>query len=311
MCWDSTRQHPPRDFTMGSNTVNTIVTDNMKTNNDANQLEKSHKNVRFTAILLAGSRSTNDSVASIFGKTYKALVPLVGRPMIAYALDALKRSSFINDIIIVFDGKDELLNENNDLKAALSDDRISIIGPASSICASVKKAIDQPTSKWPFLVTTADHALLKPEIVDKFCDQVSKIDGLSVGFVEKQSIVAMHPSSKRTYLPFKNASLSGANLFGFTDKEAVNVLDFWVAFESKRKTPWRLFQAFGFINLIGLMLRRFDVKSAFRRASMVLNVNAHAVILEDAEAAIDVDTPKDYMQVTSILEMRQQESQTS
>lgn len=266
-------------------------------NNDKTQ-------VKFTGILLAGSRSTNDSVASLFGKTYKALVPMAGRPMISYALTALKQSPYIGDIIIVFDGKDALLNEDADLKRELSDKRISIIGPSNSICASIKKAIDQPDSSWPFLVTTADHALLKADIVDKFCMQASTIDGLCAGFVEKQSIIAVHPTSKRTYLPFKSAELSGANLFAFTGKEAVKVLDFWVAFESKRKTPWRLFQAFGFINLAGLMMRRFDVKTAFKRASKVLGVNTQAIILPDAEAAIDVDTPKDYVQVTKILEDR-------
>ena len=260
--------------------------------------------VKYTAVLLAGARKANDPVAAIFGKTYKALVPLVGKPMISYALRALKEAKTIGKIVIVFDGEEDLLNESEHLKAELQSDEIIIISPAESICASIKKALLETNSEWPFLVTTADHALLQAHIVEQFCKDASFNQGMSVGFVEKTCIEEVHPTSKRTYIPFKDTKLSGANLFAFMSKDVINIFDFWVAFENKRKTPWRLFQAFGFINLIGLMLRQFDVKNAFRRASKMLGVTAHAVTIPHAEAAIDVDSPQDYMQVTKILEER-------
>lgn len=262
------------------------------------------KSMQFTAVLLAGARKPNDPVAAIFGKTYKALVPLVGRPMISYALEALKKAESIGKIIIVFDGQENLLNESELLKTELQNGDIEIISPAESICASIKKVLFETNSEWPFLVTTADHALLQAHIVDQFCKDASLHEGMSVGFVEKKCIEEVHPTSKRTYIPFKDTKLSGANLFSFMTKDVGDLLDFWVAFESKRKTPWRLFQAFGFFNLVSLMLRQYDVKSAFERASKRLGVSAHAITIPHAEAAIDVDSPQDYMQVTKILEER-------
>lgn len=259
----------------------------------------------FTAIILAGARNENCPVASPFGMKYKALVPLLDRPMIAYALDALRASPMIKDIIIVFDGEDALYNANAALTKELEDGNVRVVSTASSICNSIIKTIEETGQTWPYLVTTADHALLTSDVVDHFCEAVRDIEGMCAAFVSQKNIEAMHPNSKRTYLPFKDAKLSGANLFSFNNQDSVKVLDFWRTVENERKSPWKLFKAFGFFNLVGLMLRRFDVKTAFERASKVLGVRAVAIQLPFAEAAIDVDKQSDYEQVAKILEDRQ------
>ncbi len=260
---------------------------------------------KFTAIILAGKRSGNDPVASIFGLEYKALVPLVGRPMIAYAVDALRASKSIGDIHVVFDGEDALFGSCGKLKEELDAANVKVVATAKSICESIIKAIDETGRQFPYLVTTADHALLLPEVVDYFCERAEPLSGLGAGFVEEQYIKAMHPESKRTYLPFRDTKLSGANLFAFMSPDSVKVLEFWKNVENERKRPWKLFKAFGLINMVGLMLRQLSVKGAFRRASTVLGVETVALRLPYAEAAIDVDSPRDYMQVTKILEDRE------
>lgn len=279
-----------------------LASDMQKSSADAAQVLGS--GTKFTAIILAGKRSGNDPVASIFGLEYKALVPLVGRPMIAYAVDALRASSSVGDIHVVFDGEDELFASCGNLKKELDAANVKVVATAKSICESIIKAIEETGSQFPYLVTTADHALLIPEVVDYFCQEAETLRGMGVGFVEEKYIKAMHPESKRTYLPFRDTKLSGANLFAFMSPDSVKVLEFWKNVENERKRPWKLFKAFGFINLVGLMLRQLTVKGAFKRASKVLDVEAVAVRLPYAEAAIDVDSPRDYMQVTKILEDR-------
>ena len=259
---------------------------------------------RYTAILLAGKRSGNDPVASIFGLEYKALVPLVGRPMIAYALDALRAAKSIGDIHVVFDGEEELFNSSSKLKAELDAANVKVVATAKSICESIIGAIDKTGANFPYLVTTADHALLIPEVVDYFCERAENLKGLGAGFVEERYIKAMHPDSKRTYLPFRDTNLSGANLFAFNSKESTRILEFWKSVENERKRPWKLAKAFGIWNMVGLMLRSFTVDSAFKRASKALGAETVAIKLPFAEAAIDVDSPRDYMQVTKILQAR-------
>ncbi|MFC4347622.1 NTP transferase domain-containing protein [Kordiimonas lipolytica] len=257
----------------------------------------------FAAVVLAGARCSNDPVASIFGGQYKALVPICGKPMVERVIDALASSNSVKRVVVVFDDAEVLhkscpnIGENYNIP-------VEVIPCRESICRSVAGALESTGDEWPFLVTTADHALLTPAMVDRFCSEALNGGSLSVGFVEKKHLDAEHPGSKRTYLPFRETQLSGANLFAFTNKGALPVLDFWRQIEMKRKKPWQLFKAFGYRNLLGLLFKRYTVDEAFARASTVLGVEASAVRLPFAEAAIDVDTPKDYHQVTQILQDR-------
>jgi GTP:adenosylcobinamide-phosphate guanylyltransferase len=258
----------------------------------------------YTAVVLAGSRSSHDPVASLFGGHYKALVPVVGRPMVARVVQSLMESATIDSIAIVFDDENALTEACPEFLSEPYSSKISVHPCGKTICGSVERVIDATGSQWPYLITTADHALLTPEMVDDF-GEMARIDSdVAIGMVEKKHIVAMHPSSKRTYLPFRDTKLSGANLFAFTGPSAVKAIRFWKKIEQERKKPWKLFAAFGVTNLIGLSLKLFTVEKAFAKASKKLGAKAKAVLLPYAEAAIDVDKPKDYTQVTEILEQR-------
>ena len=259
----------------------------------------------FTAIVLAGTRRADDPVAAIIGGQYKALVPICGEVMVSRVVKALAFSGAVKRIVVVFDEPELLFAACPTLQDEVGDVAIEVLPCADTICCSVDAAIKGANAEWPYLVTTADHALLTPEMVDRFCDDARRERGLAVGFVERTFLEAAHPGSKRTYLPFKETQLSGANLFAFLSEEALPVLQFWRAIEQKRKKPWQLFKAFGYRNLFGLLFKRFTVDQAFDRASRVLGVDARAVRLPFAEAAIDVDTALDYEQVSEILRGRE------
>jgi|GEM_PF-91764 len=275
----------------------------VKTNTTYQSSEVPAVEREFTAVVLAGTRCTTDPVAAIFGGQYKALVPICGKPMVQRVVDSLVQSSAVKRVVIVFDDAAKLKETCPSIQTAY-DVPVEVIPCRDSICGSVGGALESAGGEWPFLVTTADHALLTPAMVDRFCAEAIEGGSLSVGFVEKKYLDAAHPSSKRTYLPFRETQLSGANLFAFTNEGAVPVLDFWRQIEMKRKKPWQLFKAFGYRNLLGLLFKRYTVDEAFERASAVLGVEARAVRLPFAEAAIDVDTPRDYHQVTQILKDR-------
>ncbi|PCI64505.1 MAG: MobA-like NTP transferase domain containing protein [Kordiimonadales bacterium] len=260
----------------------------------------------FTAIVLAGSRSTNDPVASVFGARYKALVPICGKPMIERVVEALIGSSSVKRIVIVFECEKSLYASCPDFKTLAEQIDISVVACRDSICRSVSGAMEASGAEWPYLVTTADHALLTPQIVNEFCDNARGQSDMAIGLVEKKYLDEKHPNSKRTYLPFRETKLSGANLFAFMSPKTVKAIEFWGSIEQQRKKPWRLFAQFGFLNLVNLLLKRLTVDQAFEKASERLGLTVRAIRLPFAEAAIDVDSPKDFAQVTEILKNRAQ-----
>ncbi|WP_255938852.1 nucleotidyltransferase family protein [Kordiimonas sp. SCSIO 12610] len=261
-------------------------------------------NADFTAIVLAGCRPGCDPVAQAFGEKYKALVPMVGQPMICHVVSTLDSSDFIKKIIVVFECETTLLDTCPEFEELPGGTDMQIVSCGKSISASVIAAIQASGENWPYLVTTADHPLLTKEMVDHFCTDAKASKGVSVGMVTRTELEASYPESSRTYLAFRDAELSGANLFAFVSDAAKNAIDFWEHIEQQRKKPWKLFKAFGYKNLFGLLMKRFTVDQAFERASEVLGVDTTVVRLPFAEAAIDVDKPLDHDQVAEILQCR-------
>jgi len=261
-------------------------------------------NGAFTAVILAGSRNIHDTVASLFGGHFKALVSIHSKPMLLHPLEALMGSKFIKRIVIIFDDEDLLYETCPELEGLSKHIDISVVSCRPTICGSVIQALEATECTWPYLLTTTDHALLTSEMVDYFCEHALVDSDLAVGLVERTVIEASHPTSKRTYLSFKDTALSGANLFAFMGEEAMNGIRLWKSIEQERKKPWKLFAAFGLVSFFGFLTKRFTVAEAFGRASKRIGARARAIKLPFAEAAIDVDSPKDYAQVSGILEAR-------
>ena len=144
------------------------------------------------------------------------------------------------------------------------------------------------------LVTTADHALLRPEIVERFlADAEQSGADLALGLVSERLLRASFPESKRTYIPFRDDGYSGANLFFFRTPQARAAAAFWVRAERFRKRPWRLVSSFGAVSLVLFLLRRLDLAAAMERASRAIGARIAAIPLGFAEAAIDVDKAAD------------------
>ena len=258
----------------------------------------------FTAVILAGSRNIHDKVASLFGAHFKALVSIQGKPMVLHPLGALMASRAVKRIVIIFDDEDQLYQQCPELKVLAKQIDITVVPCRPTICGSVIQSLEATDCTWPYLLTTADHALLTAEMVDHFCNHALDQTDLAVGLVERAVIEKSHPTTKRTYLAFRDNQLSGANLFAFMGEEAMNGIRLWKSIEQERKKPWKLFAAFGLVSFFGFLTKRFTVVEAFERASKRVGATARAVKLPFAEAAIDVDSPKDYAHVSSILEAR-------
>jgi hypothetical protein len=155
----------------------------------------------------------------------------------------------------------------------------------------------------PVLLTTADHALLRPEMVDHFCRQAAHSDcDLVVGLARYDEVMAAHPGVRRTGLRFSDDRYCGCNLFAFLSPDARRVAQFWRRLEQDRKRPWRLIRALGWVNLLRWQLGRLSLDQALGLLSQRLDLRLGHVLLPFADAAVDVDTPADWEYVRKRLE---------
>jgi GTP:adenosylcobinamide-phosphate guanylyltransferase len=117
-----------------------------------------------TAVLLAGSRPGSDPLAAAFGTDLKALVPVGGKPMVRWPVEALLASNRFSEIRV-------LAQEPERIGEALpANPKLRIEKSAASIAATLEQLCFDNSIQWPLFVTTADHVLLDAGMIDEFCD---------------------------------------------------------------------------------------------------------------------------------------------
>ncbi len=258
----------------------------------------------FNALVLAGRRGSENPFAEVQANTHRALLDVVGVPMLVRVVRALRAAKSVDRIAVSIDdpGAFAAIPELRELELR---GEIACHASLPSPSRSVHDALKHHRLGDRVFVTTADHALLTPEIIDHFAACADRSDAdLAVGVVAESVLRAAYPSTTRTYLRFRDGGYSGANLFAFRSQQAHRAAEFWVKAESFRKQPWKLARAFGPMTLLLFALRRLSFEAALERASRAIGCRIRAVLLPFAEAAIDVDRPSDLALAAEILSAR-------
>lgn len=258
------------------------------------------------AVVLAGTRGEGDPLAAAEGVRHRALLPVAGVPMLLRVVRALRAAPGVGHVQISIDDP-AALEDVAELSEAARKGWLSVRRSLESPSRSVLDCLEA-AGAGPVLVTTADHALLTPEMVGCFlaAGEAARVD-VCVGLVARSVLEARFPESTRTWLRFRDDDYSGANLFLFGTPEARRAAEFWRRAESFRKRPWRLVSAFGPVALVLFLLRRLELDAALARASRAIGAKIAAVRMPMAEAAIDVDRPSDLALVEELLAPAQSE----
>ena len=258
----------------------------------------------FTGLVLAGRRGPDDPLAQSVGASHRALIEIAGAPMLLRVVTALRASQSVGRIIVSID-EPQALRGAPEIDALLAEGELEVHTSLSSPSRSVSGVLQSLEAGEKLLVTTADHALLTPQMVDHFAaaSEESGAD-VAVALVAASLLRSQFPESTRTYLSMRDDGYTGANLFAFRSAEAPRAAAFWVRAERFRKRPWRLVSVFGPMALLLFAARRLDLAAAFERVSAGIGVRVAPVRMPFAEAAIDVDRPSDLALTTKILAQR-------
>lgn len=248
----------------------------------------------WTALLLAGSRPGVDAFAAANGVASKPLIPVAGEAMVRRPLRALLETPCIERI--------RVLTQNPATIEAIieADSRVTVEASGATIAATIDAILNDPATRFPLLVTTADHALLTPAMVAQFIAGAGKAD-LAISLVERRNLAARLPQSRRTWIGFRGGSYSGANLFAFGSRDAKRVVALWRDVEQDRKRGWRMLFAFGPALLLGAGLRLRTVDQSLCAIGRRLDLDLRCILMSDPLAAVDVDKPSDLVLVEAIL----------
>jgi CTP:molybdopterin cytidylyltransferase MocA len=256
----------------------------------------------FNAIVLAGDRGADDPLLRGSGVHCKAMLEIDGEPMVLRVLRTLAQSPHIQKRYLSGPQR-ECLDQNATLGQLVASQAVEWIEPQGTPSTSAHHALAAVDAERPTLITTADHPLLTPEIIDRFCvDSRARDADVTVGLCRYDIIKAGFPGIKKTILKFSNGDYCGCNLFAFMTPGAHRLADEWRKVESQRKNPLRVIRLLGWVAVLRYLSGALSLQAALERLSRRLKLRIRAVELPFAEAAVDVDSMADRLIVQERLE---------
>jgi CTP:molybdopterin cytidylyltransferase MocA len=255
------------------------------------------------ALILAGSRGPDDPMAKAAGVSHKALLPVAGVPMLLRVVEALRATAGIERIYVCIEDA-RVIFQVPALEALHRARLLEAVPAADSPAASVAAALGRIDLARPLLVTTGDHPLLTPAILQRFLDSAPTDCDLAVALAPSDVVAAAYPGAIRTFYRLGRRRFSGCNLFLVRSPNVARVADFWRRMEIHRKRPLRLIWQIGPLALVRVVLGMMNAEQAFAYLSRKAGATIRHVELPVADAAVDVDKPADLELVERIFASR-------
>ncbi len=257
---------------------------------------------RLSAIILAGDRTKEDSLINHTNAGCKALIDIDGEPMVRRVIAALKNSQVVDKILLSGPQADELASDGQ-LAEWVAADEIVWQAPLATPSTSAYSALQSLPQDEAVLLTTADHPLLTPEIVDAFGRQSLADDvDVTVGLAPHALVQEAYPDMKKTVLRFSDGEFCGCNLFAFLTPEGRRLANYWRKIEQQRKKPLIVIGLLGWWAVLRYRFGMLSLEEALAKLSKRLGLRLRVVILPYANAAVDVDSISDLVMVRGSFE---------
>lgn len=238
---------------------------------------------QINAIVLAGD---NKKGFVQQGVDNKALLPINGKPMVEYVVDALRGSPFIGRISVT--GPVSVLKEH------LADKADYYMEGRESLFENIKLGMEPFINDNAVLIVTSDIPLITSEMVSDFIQRCIRQGGdFCYPIVEKQLNEERFPGVERTYVRLKEGTYTGGNIMYLNPAIVDRCEEFARKLIEFRKQPWKTSRLLGFRFLVGLLLGVIPISKVEKRFCELLGIQASAIIMPYPEIGNDVDKPSD------------------
>ena len=265
----------------------------------------------FTSVILAGERAERDALRDHTGVACKALLDIDGTSMIRRVINALEAADSVS-MIRLSGPAEACVDADAELSGLIAQGRADWFAPGASPSTSAYDMLGRAPRDQPVLVTTADHPLLSPEIVDRFCtDSAATGCDVVVGLAPYDLVRATFPDLKKTVLRFRDGQYCGCNLFAFLTEDGRRMADFWRQVERERKKPLVVIGLLGVWAVLRYRMGWLTLQGALTLLSRKVGLRVGAVILPYAHASVDVDSVEDYLHLQRYAKMARAPHPTS
>ena len=247
-----------------------------------------HPDPDIPALVLAGrSLSQDDLLAEHAQGRPKALIPLAGRPMVAYVIDALARSRYVPRVTVV--GLDGLPGESFPVPVDLLPDAHDLLTNAET---GLRHAATACPGARGVLVSSSDVPLVTAAMVDSLVETFLHTDhDLYYCAIERSVMETRFPGSRRSYVHLREGDFAGGDISMLHPTLIMQNRELWRRLSEARKSAIQQARLIGLRTALLLLTHRLSLAGAERRVSKALHIRGRVFPCPFAEVGMDVDKP--------------------
>lgn len=240
------------------------------------------------AILLAGGGANpEDPLYAISAGKPKALVPIAGKPLAQWVVDALAASRTVGRLFVV--GLDAGSGLSLPAGTRFVPDSGTLLGNVRSGAMAAMEGAD-PTR--PLLVVSSDIPALESAMVDWLVDSSSESDDdFYYCTIDRAVMDRRYPGSGRSFVRFRDREVCGGDLSIIKPSAFLDGARIWRRLTEGRKSTFAMASAIGLDVMLLLFFHRLTLAEAARKACSRLRIKGRVMDCGYAEMGMDVDKP--------------------
>lgn len=240
-------------------------------------------------VLAGGEGAVIDPTVAI-----KGLVPIAGRPMIEWVVEALRACDNIAEIAVVVPTRAHL-GSWADLVDHLVISDADFIDNAIAGCAAFK-------SDRHVLGATGDLPALTPAAIDDFVARSLESGAeFTYPLVRAEDMEAQFPGSQRTYVKVAGGPVTGGNMMVMSPDLVSRNREIGQRLFDTRKSPVAMARVLGIPFILKYVTGRLRVDDVERKMGELLGAKCAAIYTAYASIGADVDKPIDVVVAERVL----------
>ncbi len=246
--------------------------------------------MKVDAIILAGGDGEVIDPACRF----KGLVPVAGRPLVEWVVDAFAKATMINEVAVVMPTAEGL--------GPWVDEAGKLVVSDRSFMDNVLAGADAFRIDRPVIIATGDIPLVTPQAVDSFVAA-----GLATGadfvypIIPRPEMERQFPGSDRTYFRLKSGTYTGGNAMLANPVLLPAMRDLGQRLFDQRKNAAGMLRIAGLGFVVKFALGRLQPEDLSDKIEQLLGGTGAALTIQEASLAVDVDKPSDLTLVERVL----------
>jgi GTP:adenosylcobinamide-phosphate guanylyltransferase len=253
----------------------------------------------------AGSRTKVDVVILAGGDgevidptcRFKGLLPVSGRPLVEWVIDAFAAAELVNDIAVVMPTAEGLGSWVDRAGKLVVSDR--------SFMENVLAGVAAFRDDRPVVVATGDIPLATPAALDSFIrDSLDAGADFTYPVISRADMESDFPGSVRTYFRLKSGLFTGGNLMLVNPLLLPALRDLGQRLFDQRKNPVGMLRLAGLRFVVRFLLGRLEPTDLADKIEQLLGGTGAAVVTHETTLAVDVDKRVDLELVERVLAER-------